>query len=561
MAPSDLAESERVTGSAWRRWSIVVLLAGLTGTAAGAAATWRLAEDSKERLLEQQTREAAAVLTVAIGRLETALSNAAVLAEATSGDAARFRSFADSMSDSVGLAGAQLVSADGSVVAAGGPQSLVGPAERADDTAALLDEARADPGRMHVALVEGSARRLAYTIGTAGTSPLVVYAESPLPDRPTRLERTDGPFSNIDYALHLGPDELSGTLLYGTVDDVPVDGPKSVVTIPFGDDELVFAARAAAPLAGRFTETAPWLIVAVGALASIAAAAATWSVVRRGRAAEQLAVRLAAVTGQQRAGIDTLRRSLLPRRLVVPDGITVHTGYWPADRDHEVSGDFYDVFQVDERRWAVAIGDVCGHGVDAAALTGLTRHTIRAAARHLRSPAEVLRWTHEALAAESGTTYVTVCFAFVDVLDDGSHQMRVSLGGHPRPALWRDGTVRFVGTPGTLLGLVEPRLTSEVVALEPGDVVVLYTDGVTDAAEAPLDEPELGAVIASTLRAHDVEAAPAALRSEVRRRRPGGSDDDSAVLMIQAVHRHRPADARVPLDVGASGRDAQSATQ
>jgi serine phosphatase RsbU (regulator of sigma subunit) len=233
--------------------------------------------------------------------------------------------------------------------------------------------------------------------------------------------------------------------------------------------------------------------------------------------------------------------------------MTVHTGYWPADRDHEISGDFYDVFRVDDRRWAVAIGDVCGHGVDAAALTGLTRHTIRAAARHLRSPAEVLRWTHEALAAESGTTYVTVCFAFIDVRDDDTFEMRVSLGGHPRPALWHAGTVRFVGTPGTLLGLVEPTLSSEAVTLEAGDVLVLYTDGVTDAAEAPLDEAALGDVIAATLHDHDVDDAPEALRAEVRRRRPGGSDDDSAVLLIHAVGGGRRDVGREPVDVAASG--------
>lgn len=553
MARPEAADGEPAVDGAWRRWSMIVLVAGLVVTAAGVAATWRLSSDSREQLLGQQTREAAAVLTVAIGRVETSLSDAAMLAEATGGDADRFASFADSMSTNVGLVGAQLVGDDDSVVADGGSEPLVGPAELPGTVASLVEAARRDPNRMHIALVEGSARRLAYTVATAGGASFVVYAESSLPDRPTRLERTDGPFSDLDYALYLGRSESPDMLLYSTLTTVPVEEPKSVVEMEFGDQGLVFAARAATPLAGRFTEVAPWLLLGSGTLASMLAAAATWSVVRRGRAAEQLAARLAAVTGQQRAGIDTLRRSLLPRRLNVPHGMTVHTGYWPADRDHEISGDFYDVFRVDDRRWAVAIGDVCGHGVDAAALTGLTRHTIRAAARHLRSPAEVLRWTHEALAAESGTTYVTVCFAFLDLRDDETFEVRVALGGHPRPALWHDGTVRFVGTPGTLLGLVEPTLSSEAVSLEPGDVLVLYTDGVTDAAEAPLDERALGDVISATLSAHDVDAAPEALRAEVRRRRPGGSDDDSAVLLVHAVGGDRRRAERETADVAAPG--------
>ena len=106
--------------------------------------------------------------------------------------------------------------------------------------------------------------------------------------------------------------------------------------------------------------------------------------------------------------------------------------YWPASATDEVGGDFYDLFPVDGGRWGVAIGDVCGRGIDAAALTGVIRNTIRAAARHLRSAEEVLRWTHEAILTYGSDTYCTACFAFLDVDDDGSARLELALGGHPQ---------------------------------------------------------------------------------------------------------------------------------
>jgi Stage II sporulation protein E (SpoIIE) len=378
----------------WRHWPIVVLFAGLTVTIAGVVLTAQLYRDSEERLLDQQTREAGAVLEAAIGRTETALADAAVLADATNGDPSRFATFASSMAERSGFVGAGVVTAEAasrSEVSSAGGGALIGPAELPESVADLVDAALAEPGTIRVALLEGSARRLGYATTSEADTTFVVYAETPLPDEPTRLGRSDGPFSDIDYGIYLGEAETLDTLLYTSVDDVPLEGAKSVITLPFADRGLTFASTAAEPLAGRFAQAAPWMLAAGGTAVSLLAALGTRSVLRRGRAAELLAARLAQLSEQQRAGIDTLRSSLLPRRLDAPPGVELHTGYWPADQDHEISGDFYDAFRVDDRRWALVIGDVCGKGPEAAALTGLTRHTIRAAARHLRSPVDVLR--------------------------------------------------------------------------------------------------------------------------------------------------------------------------
>lgn len=521
----------------WRRWTIIVLLTGLTVTVAGVAITARMYRESEERLLDQQTREAGAVLTAAVGRTETALSDAAVLADATNGDAARFRTFASAMAERSGFVGAQVIDTSqptAAVLGAGGG-ALIGPTEIPGAVNDLVASATADPGVIHVVLLEGSARRLGYATTTRSATPFVVYAETPLPDRPTRLGRSDGPFSDIDYGIYLGNAETRDTLLYTSVDEVPLDGSRSVITLPFADRGLTFASTAAAPLAGRFAQAAPWMLAVGGAFVSVLAALGTRSVLRRGRAAELLAARLAQLSEQQRAGIETLRSSLLPRRLDGPPGVELHTGYWPADQDHEISGDFYDVFRVDDRRWAVVMGDVCGKGPEAAALTGLTRHTIRAAARHLRSPVEVLRWTHEAVAAYGASTYVTVCFAFVDVTDDDGLELRLALGGHPAPTLWRDGVCRLVGEHGSLLGLVPPSLTSVTVPLMPGDVLMLYTDGLTDTPRGALDPQQLAALVGDVLGRESPSRAADAIHEEIQRRRPGGNSDDSAVLVVHVT--------------------------
>ena len=539
----------REVSGPWRRWPAIILLAGLAVTVAGVVATARTYRDSERQLLDQQTREAGAVLTAAIGRTETALADAAILARATDGAAGEFERFADAMAERSGFVGAELLAADDPAarLAAGG-EPLVGPAEQRASVDQLVADAVANPGTIRVRLIEGSARRLGYATTDRDDPRFVVYAETPLPDTPTRVGRTDGPFSDIDYGIYLGDAERSDLLLYTSVDEVPLGGRTSVITLPFADTGLTFASTPAAPLAGRFAQSAPWLLAIGGTIVSLLAALGTRSVLRRGHAAEALADRLAQLTRQQRAGIATLRSSLLPRRLDAPPGFAIHTGYWPADSDHEVSGDFYDAFRVDERRWALVIGDVCGKGAEAAALTGLTRHTIRAAARHLRSPADVLRWTHEAVAASGAETYVTACFVFVDVDDDGSARASVALGGHPAPLLCRDGRCRPIGEHGSLLGLFTPTLATTTVDLHVGDVLMLYTDGLTDVSGSTLDTTTLASMVEGVLTGHTPADVADALQSALRDARPHGTIDDSAILVAHVVgtaagHGDRPVHA------------------
>ncbi len=178
----------------------------------------------------------------------------------------------------------------------------------------------------------------------------------------------------------------------------------------------------------------------------------------------------------------TLQRSLLPP--VLPDipGVEVAARFRPAGEGYDVGGDFYDLFNTGAG-WAVAIGDVCGKGPEAAALTGLARHTLRAAAMQDAAPAKVLSLLSEAIRREhSDSQFCTAAYLRLEPLPEGA-RLTIASGGHPLPVLLTpDGRVEEVGTPGTLLGAFpNGNLIDQSRELPPGAAVVLYTDGVIEA--------------------------------------------------------------------------------
>jgi serine phosphatase RsbU (regulator of sigma subunit)/PAS domain-containing protein len=207
--------------------------------------------------------------------------------------------------------------------------------------------------------------------------------------------------------------------------------------------------------------------------------------------AEDLALRAAAAVENARlyessaAIARTLQASLLPPVLPELPGMEVAAAYRPAARGTEVGGDFYDLFNTEEDQWYAVIGDVCGKGAEAAAVTALARYTIRAAAVRRRSPSAILRWLSDAMLRqqeEEHSRFCTIACAHLD-LGRSPPRVTVSCGGHPLPlVVRRDGTVDEVGAAGTLLGLVaQPTLQDRSAELGEGDTLLLYTDGLTEA--------------------------------------------------------------------------------
>jgi integral membrane sensor domain MASE1 len=179
----------------------------------------------------------------------------------------------------------------------------------------------------------------------------------------------------------------------------------------------------------------------------------------------------------------TLQESLLPSHLPVIPGIETAVDFRPAGKEHLVGGDFYDLFPRDDGSWAVIVGDVLGKGATAAATTGLARYTLRAAAVSESRPSRILGLLNDALRRQSPDQSCTVACGRLEVNAADGARMTLAVGGHPLPLVLRsDGRVEPLGQPGTMLGvLANPRLVDHTSDLAPGDALVLYTDGLTDA--------------------------------------------------------------------------------
>jgi serine phosphatase RsbU (regulator of sigma subunit) len=259
--------------------------------------------------------------------------------------------------------------------------------------------------------------------------------------------------------------------------------------------------------------------------------------------AEDLALRAAAAIENARlyetasSIASTLQASLLPPVLPEIPSLEIAAAYRPAGLGLEVGGDFYDVFSTAEDQWYAVIGDVCGKGAEAAAVTALARYTIRAAAVRRRSPSAILRWLSDAMIQQGdvGGRFCTIACAHLDVSRTPT-RVTVACGGHPLPFVVRaDGATDEVGSPGTLLGLVaHPELQDRSTDLHDGDTLVLYTDGLTEAgAPAHVWQPEeLAATARATAggpAAATVERLVTAAVDSVPRVR-----DDVAVLALRA---------------------------
>ncbi len=241
------------------------------------------------------------------------------------------------------------------------------------------------------------------------------------------------------------------------------------------------------------------------------------------------------ISDQQRHMSVTLQRSLLPPRLPDIPGIEAAVGYWPAGSS-EVGGDFYDVFAIDADSWAVVIGDACGTGPNSAALTSIARHTVRAAARHGYSHAEIIDWLNEAILKSDRDLFCTASFATI-TRDDGRWALRVASAGHPLPILLtREGAVT-IGRPGTLLGVFDAvAVHAAEVDLAAGDVVVFYTDGLVDLPPPHGITPEeLNEVIAPLRDEGDAEAIAAAIRAAYAARVPEDRRHDDVALVVLRV--------------------------
>jgi hypothetical protein len=202
-----------------------------------------------------------------------------------------------------------------------------------------------------------------------------------------------------------------------------------------------------------------------------------------GRAA--LALDNAELYEQRRRDVVTLQKHLLPVTLPVIAGVRTAATYAVADATLEVGGDFYDLVPQGNGGGAAVIGDVCGRGVSAAALTGMARHTLRTLLHEGMSGGRALSRLNTVLHKDGSWRFVTGAVATFRPAPGGGLVVRLASAGHPAPLVLRaSGEVFAARGGGVVLGVREPaRIGNSRLLLAPGDTLLLFTDGLTEARD------------------------------------------------------------------------------
>ncbi|MER6344611.1 SpoIIE family protein phosphatase [Streptomyces sp. NPDC001595] len=255
-----------------------------------------------------------------------------------------------------------------------------------------------------------------------------------------------------------------------------------------------------------------------------------------------LALDNARLYSERTAISQSLQRSLLPPELPVIDGVEVEVIYRAAGEGNEVGGDFYDLFPIRDGAYGFAIGDVCGTGPNAAAVTGLARHALRLLAREgLSGPAVLQRLNSAILDEGARSRFLTLLYGELRPREDGSAELKVVCAGHPLPLrLRQDGTVEAAAEPQPLLGVLEDlELYEQTVTLDPGDVLLCVTDGVTERREGTrmLGDDGLADVL-TTCTGLTAGAVAARIMRAVERFASDAPSDDMAILAMRVPGLH-----------------------
>jgi serine phosphatase RsbU (regulator of sigma subunit) len=260
---------------------------------------------------------------------------------------------------------------------------------------------------------------------------------------------------------------------------------------------------------------------------------------------------------------DALQASLLPRRLPEIAGVELAAVYVAATEGVEIGADFYDAYKT-PGGWGLSVGDVCGKGEEAAAVTAAARHAIRVIAHDTADPAAVLAGANKILLAEElSGGFVTASIAHLEWRDGALH---VALGsaGHPSAAVIRsDGRVQLPGGGGLPLGLdADPEPGTHELTLNKGDILFLYTDGLTQARgrDRTYFQERLSDELAG-LAGSDPDQFEAAMRRTLFEFTAGDLIDDITMMVLRVGDSpERPASASRPQRRGGSGRAGSTKT-
>lgn len=258
-----------------------------------------------------------------------------------------------------------------------------------------------------------------------------------------------------------------------------------------------------------------------------------------GRGATALS-QIAAYAAQAEAAT-ILESNLMPGPLPELQGTAFAAAYRPAKESLRVGGDFYEVYPSADGGALFMLGDVAGNGVEAAALAGRIEHSVAALRLVESRPARLLYLLNQTILGNSDNRFATLVVGSLSKGDGGGLELVLASGGHPPPVVLRvDGTVQEIVVPGTLVGVLpEPRFSEATVVLEPGDVCLLYSDGVTEARGGVDGQEQFGAQRLGDAMVDGTGMSAAELTGHIQlkldRWLGGREHDDIALLAVQAV--------------------------
>ncbi|GAA4699567.1 SpoIIE family protein phosphatase [Streptomyces buecherae] len=250
-----------------------------------------------------------------------------------------------------------------------------------------------------------------------------------------------------------------------------------------------------------------------------------------------LALDNARLYSERTAISQSLQRSLLPPELPDVPGVEVEVIYRAAGEGNEVGGDFYDLFPIRDGAYGFAIGDVCGTGPEAAAVTGLARHALRLLAREgFGGPAVLERLNAAILDEGARSRFLTLLYGELWPQEDGSATLKIVCAGHPLPLRLRQtGDVEAAAEPQPLLGVMDDlELYEQTVSLAPGDVLLCVTDGVTERREGTRMLGDDGLVdVLTTCTGLTAGAVATRVLRAVERFAAQPASDDMAILAMR----------------------------
>ncbi|XVV01320.1 PP2C family protein-serine/threonine phosphatase [Actinosynnema sp. CA-248983] len=260
------------------------------------------------------------------------------------------------------------------------------------------------------------------------------------------------------------------------------------------------------------------------------------------RFAERASAALDASTrfSEQEKTVETLRADLLPRPLPTLAGTRLARVYEPAHRRNLVGGDFYDVHPREDGSAAFVLGDVAGNGLEAAVHAGHVRRSLHTLLLVEQRPAQLLHLLNAALRAAGSRLFTTLVVGNLVPVQAGGLRVTLAAGGHPAPLVLRSGgRVDEVAVHGGIVGVLpEVKFQQTTVALAPGETLLIYSDGVTEARARRDREDLFGDVRLKAALAECVGLSAAAVAEHVRRVvfdwLGAAEHDDLTMLVVQA---------------------------